>query len=207
MIVSRLVYCFLNAILRIKPQRVDFPTSYKKRYRHPSALHISWISYDIPFKMTDFQPHSLDLSIDVVPLDTAAFSTAIVQLITVILTVIGNSFIFILFWKDRSLRTVPNYLVLSLTVTDWFVGVSRMIFLCLHIHGRAWSAGQIGCQIDGYLTVQFECQSLVGLVALGLERYMAVVKRKVRNLWKSVWHCSFSERCPQFAAIDRISSY
>ncbi|TPX67226.1 hypothetical protein SpCBS45565_g03893 [Spizellomyces sp. 'palustris'] len=118
-----------------------------------------------------------DLS-QTIPFPPLAYGSAIVLLIISVAIVVGNLFILILFAKYRYLRSAANALVFSLSVTDLCIGVQRLCLVSIHLSSRGYAAGKLGCVLDGYFTVMFEAQSLLGLTALGMERYMAVVKRR-----------------------------
>ncbi|KAJ3291493.1 hypothetical protein HK104_006070 [Borealophlyctis nickersoniae] len=128
-----------------------------------------------------------DLHTEDVPLDSSAVATAIILEIICVATILGCGFIGILFWKDKELRTAPNYLVLSLTFTDFLIGINRLIFISLHLSKGAWGAGYIGCQIDGFMTIVLECQSLYGLLALVFANYCAIVRQNALTMRQTGW--------------------
>ncbi|KND04633.1 uncharacterized protein SPPG_00350 [Spizellomyces punctatus DAOM BR117] len=123
------------------------------------------------------EARDLDLS-QTIPFPPLAYGTAIVLVIITVAIIAGNLFILILFARYRYLRNAANALVFSLSFTDLCIGVQRLSLISIHLSKGGYATGKLGCVLDGNFTVMFSSQSLLGLTALGMERYMAVVKRR-----------------------------
>jgi hypothetical protein len=92
------------------------------------------------------------------------------------LAMIGTVFIGILFLKDRSLRNVPNCMVLSLASSDFLLSFSHFILSALVIARGSWS--EKTCQVSGWTATFFGGTSLSQLGVLAFERYCATVRER-----------------------------
>ncbi|KAI9188334.1 hypothetical protein H9P43_002725 [Blastocladiella emersonii ATCC 22665] len=107
------------------------------------------------------------------------------------LAVLGSTFLIVLFFYDRGLRNVPNYLVLNLAVADLALSVTHLSVNATLLATGAWSYGL--CQYSGWSATFFGGVSLSSLGVMAFERFAATVKesplrpRQVAFMVAGVW--------------------
>nr|QBS47868.1 biogenic amine-like GPCR [Tripedalia cystophora] len=92
----------------------------------------------------------------------------------IIVGVIGNSLVCLSIRKRKKLRTLPNYLVFSLAVSDLLFCITVVPFLLITAIANEWILGDALCQITGFLTTYFCMVSISTLVLISINRYIAV---------------------------------
>lgn len=99
--------------------------------------------------------------------------------VLILMALVGNSLVLWIVYKNRSLRTIPNYFVISLACTDigmalfgtpWTVGVLAT--------GR-WPFDFAACQIQGFIVIWLAVSSLQNLNIMAINRYCRIVKPNV----------------------------
>ena len=99
----------------------------------------------------------------------------VILTITTVLALIGNSFVCLAFYRNRRLRTITNYYVLSLAVADIILAT----FSPFHVIAsglRRWPFDQNVCQFLGFLVHLWAQVSLSTLTLASVNRYFCVVK-------------------------------
>lgn len=103
-----------------------------------------------------------------------------------LLSVTGNLSVLYVVAKNKSLRTVPNYFVCSLSIADLLYaifGVSSIIITTIH---KKWVLGDFLCSFVGTTNVLFCTVSIWTLVAISFNRYIAVSKPlRVKQIFTS----------------------
>ncbi|GMT07043.1 hypothetical protein PENTCL1PPCAC_29217, partial [Pristionchus entomophagus] len=92
-----------------------------------------------------------------------------------ILAVFGNALVMIAVWKERSLQTVTNLLIVSLAVSDLLVALFVMSFgIYFQVNDFKWGLGPFVCNL--YLASDVMCStaSILNLLAISLDRFMAI---------------------------------
>ena len=86
--------------------------------------------------------------------DTRSLPTVIIQtVIFVIMTVLslaGNLLVCLAFYRNRRLRTVTNFFVLSLAITDMISAPLEYSFNTVAFGLRKWPFGVNFCQFNGF---------------------------------------------------------
>ncbi|XP_015761015.1 PREDICTED: melatonin receptor type 1A-like isoform X1 [Acropora digitifera] len=97
---------------------------------------------------------------------------------------VGNFAVLLVLYKNRRLRNIPAYFVISLAISDII-----MLNLCapfsigVLIVGD-WIFGYIICQIQGFLVLWVACASLGTLALVAINRYFHIVKT---SLYRSIF--------------------
>ncbi|GMT23831.1 hypothetical protein PFISCL1PPCAC_15128 [Pristionchus fissidentatus] len=114
-----------------------------------------------------------------------------------LIVVCGNIFVLYLLASQPSLRSSTNSLVLSLTLSDLLLGLLILPFSIMQEHHGVWLYGEIFCRLWLSLDVFLSTASIYNLLAISVDRYMAVrqpirypiisSKRFVRQMIASVW--------------------
>ncbi|XP_054167915.1 5-hydroxytryptamine receptor 2A-like [Oppia nitens] len=89
-------------------------------------------------------------------------------------TVIGNVFVIAAVLMERNLRTVANYLVLSLAVADLMVSCLVMPLGAVSEVTQQWTMGRVLCELWTVLDVLCCTASILHLLAIAIDRYWAV---------------------------------
>ncbi|XP_066304805.1 neuropeptide FF receptor 2-like [Branchiostoma lanceolatum] len=149
-------------------------------------------------------------------------STAIIALfifsyvLTFALCIVGNSMVCFVILKIPRMRTVTNYFLLNLAVSDLLVAIFCMPFTLLDNIIRGWPLGNVMCKLTPAVTVVSVVASVFTLVAIAVDRYYSVVhptepKPSTRTLIQTVaaiWGLSFVIMIPQVLLIEEgVMSY
>ena len=94
----------------------------------------------------------------------------------IIATLVGNLLVCLAFYRNRSLRTVTNYFILSLAITDLSTAV---LITHLRLASTIATNGIVNdliCKLNHFFTVTLVGVSLVTVVLLAINRYVRVVR-------------------------------
>lgn len=120
--------------------------------------------------------------------------------IVIIATVIGNIFVIAAILLERNLRTVSNYLVLSLAVADLMVACLVMPLGAVYEVTQEWVLAPELCDVWTCCDVLCCTASILHLLAIAVDRYWAVTivdymrqrdVRKVGTMIFLVWSVAF----------------
>ncbi|XP_074601324.1 5-hydroxytryptamine receptor-like [Brevipalpus obovatus] len=92
----------------------------------------------------------------------------------ILCTVIGNVFVIIAILTEKNLRTVGNYLVLSLAIADLMVACLVMPLGAVYIVNGGWNLGSELCGLWSSADVLCCTASILHLLAIAIDRYWAV---------------------------------
>ncbi|KAI1704864.1 7 transmembrane receptor (rhodopsin family) domain-containing protein [Ditylenchus destructor] len=91
-----------------------------------------------------------------------------------LLVVCGNVFVLYILISQKSLHTSTNFIVLSLTLSDFLLGIVILPFSILQEYSSSWMFGSTWCKLWLALDVFFSTASIYNLLAISFDRYMAV---------------------------------
>ena len=106
----------------------------------------------------------------------AAITHTVLFAIMVVLSLAGNLLVCLAFYRNRRLRTITNFYVLSLAVADLMVAISVFPSVTVASGLRRWPFSYAFCQVTGFLTNYWAMVSLSILALTALNRYFCVVK-------------------------------
>lgn len=112
------------------------------------------------------QPHSM----------VHLFATLVILGTIILLAIIGNVLVMAAVVLERNLRTVANYLVVSLAVADMMVATLVMPLAAVNEVSQRWFLGREICDMWVSLDVICCTSSILHLVAISLDRYWAVTR-------------------------------
>lgn len=108
---------------------------------------------------------------------TSDIVLASLHLMSAVATVFSNVIILISFYQTRALRTISNFFVVSLAVSDLFVGLAvNPVYVVVHTTGitidfsRVWPVRLA----ENWLWIQTLITSTFNLTAISVDRYTAV---------------------------------
>ncbi|XP_013775446.1 5-hydroxytryptamine receptor 2A-like [Limulus polyphemus] len=133
----------------------------------PNINHYN-INIVIYSNFSDFESFSNQRSVILI-----ALISALLGLLTLI-TAIGNIFVIAAILTDRVLRTVGNYLILSLAVADLMVACLVMPMSAVYEIMQEWQMGSILCDIWTSCDVLCCTASILHLLTIAVDRYRAV---------------------------------
>ncbi|CAH2241619.1 dopamine D2-like receptor [Pararge aegeria] len=93
-----------------------------------------------------------------------------------LLTLFGNVLVILSVARERSLQTATNYFIVSLAVADLLVAVVVMPFGVYYLFNGVWGLPALVC--DCYIAIDVTCStsSIFNLVAISVDRYIAVTQ-------------------------------
>ncbi|XP_028164117.1 dopamine D2-like receptor [Ostrinia furnacalis] len=101
---------------------------------------------------------------------------ALSLLVFPLLTLFGNVLVIMSVSRERSLQTATNYFIVSLAVADLLVAVVVMPFGVYYLFNAVWGLPAVVC--DCYIAMDVTCStsSIFNLVAISVDRYIAVTQ-------------------------------
>ncbi|KPJ15688.1 Dopamine D2-like receptor [Papilio machaon] len=101
---------------------------------------------------------------------------ALSLLVFPVLTLFGNVLVILSVARERSLKTATNYFIVSLAVADLLVAVVVMPFGVYYLFNGSWGLPAFVC--DSYIAMDVTCStsSIFNLVAISVDRYIAVTQ-------------------------------
>jgi len=112
-------------------------------------------------------------------LPQVSITLRIVQVTSLVLLIalglLGNFILCFVVYKTRNLWTVPNLLIVNLSVSDLLRIVFSLSVSCAVLTTRRW-IGDLFCQINGFYTLVFLSSSLLCVTLISINRYFLIVK-------------------------------
>ncbi|XP_048523067.1 dopamine D2-like receptor isoform X2 [Dendroctonus ponderosae] len=140
---------------------------------------------------------------------------ALVLLVVPILTLFGNVLVILSVFRERTLQTATNYFIVSLALADLLVAVVVMPFAVYVLVNGQWALPDFVC--DFYIAMDVTCStsSIFNLVAISIDRYIAVTKpikyakhKNSRRIWLTiaiVWGISAAIGSPIVLGLNNTS--
>ena len=100
---------------------------------------------------------------------------------------VGNSLVCLAFYRNPSLRTVTNYFVLSLALTDLSMAVLVMPLSSISAMTNTWITKELGCKLN-YL-----CSNVLGAISLFTTMFLAI-NRYIRVVRPALYANIFSKK-------------
>ena len=110
--------------------------------------------------------------------ENGAINTAVMAsclAIIFIISIAGNIFVFLVFYKRPSLVTISNRFIVNLSVCNILQTIFVMPFVFVALVTRDWVFGHFWCQGTGFLMNSIFSASILTLVVISTDRYCAVV--------------------------------
>lgn len=108
---------------------------------------------------------------------TVVFET-VMYIITVIASIIGNCLVILAIWRKPSLRTIPNWFIFSMAISDILIPVIGGSLSFLAVVEGEWKFGAVLCNLEGAVIICSGIVSVQMLNLLALNRYFCVVHNK-----------------------------
>lgn len=99
---------------------------------------------------------------------------------------VGNVFILLVVYRNPRLRDPSNFYIISLALSDVFIGAAAMPLTCSSVLAGQWVLGSSACWFQASLATMLGSTSLITLTLVSVNRYFKVVQpNKYRNLFSS----------------------
>ncbi|KAI8488836.1 hypothetical protein Bbelb_333540 [Branchiostoma belcheri] len=138
--------------------------------------------------------------------------TALLSLPLIAGTIFGNFLVIMAVYREKNLRSMTNYFIVSLAVTDALMAVLVMPLAVYFEVVQRWTLGFVMCDIFVTFDVMFCTASIFNLVAISIDRFYAVTwpvhyakhKSKSRPILTValVWLLSFAISCPLLFGVN-----
>ncbi|XP_004587798.1 bombesin receptor subtype-3 [Ochotona princeps] len=90
--------------------------------------------------------------------------------------ILGNAILIKVFFKTKSMQTVPNIFITSLAFGDLLLLLTCVPVDATHYIAEGWLFGRIGCKVLSFIRLTSVGVSVFTLTILSADRYKAVVK-------------------------------
>ncbi|XP_014241538.1 tachykinin-like peptides receptor 86C isoform X2 [Cimex lectularius] len=94
----------------------------------------------------------------------------------VIVATTGNAIVMWIVLAHRRMRTVTNYFLVNLSVSDLLMSLFNCIFNFTFMLDSHWPFGAVYCTFNNFVANVSVAASVFTLVAISLDRYMAIVR-------------------------------
>ncbi|XP_054263186.1 tachykinin-like peptides receptor 86C isoform X1 [Macrosteles quadrilineatus] len=88
----------------------------------------------------------------------------------------GNSIVMWIVLAHRRMRTVTNYFLVNLSVSDLMMALLNCIFNFIFMLNSHWPFGSFYCTVNNFVANVTVAASVFTLVAISIDRYMAIVR-------------------------------
>ena len=140
---------------------------------------------------------------------------SIIAVAFAILATIGNTLIIAGFWKRKTLRTIPNLLVVNLSIVDILSAITTHPLLASVLIEGAWRFGHGACKYQAILNSFLFITSHLSIALITLNRYFVIVhykkytevftKRSTRVFTAAIWVFSSFLASTHFVAQDEAT--
>ncbi|XP_076980562.1 melanopsin [Tamandua tetradactyla] len=138
----------------------------------------------------------------------AHYTLGTVILLVGLTGMLGNLTVIYTFCRSRSLRTPANMFIINLAVSDLFMSVTQApIFFTSSLY-KQWIFGETGCEFYAFCGALFGITSMITLMAISLDRYLAIThplatvgmvsKRRAALVLLGVWLYALAWSLPPF---------
>ncbi|XP_075216071.1 tachykinin-like peptides receptor 99D isoform X2 [Lycorma delicatula] len=87
----------------------------------------------------------------------------------------GNLIVIWIVLANKRMRTVTNYFLVNLSIADAMVSTLNVTFNYIYMLNSDWPFGTLYCKITQFVAVLSICASVFTLMAISIDRYMAIM--------------------------------
>ncbi|XP_067377554.1 opsin 4xb [Channa argus] len=102
-----------------------------------------------------------------------------------ILGVTGNALVMIAFYSNKKLRNLSNYFIMNQAVSDFLMAFTQSPIFFINCLYKEWVFGEMGCKMYAFCGALFGIASMVNLLAISIDRYLAITKPLQSIHWSS----------------------
>uniref|UniRef100_A0A3Q3WWS4 Rhodopsin n=1 Tax=Mola mola TaxID=94237 RepID=A0A3Q3WWS4_MOLML len=101
------------------------------------------------------------------------------------LGITGNVLVMFAFYSNKKLRSVPNYFIVNLAVSDFLMAFTQSPIFFINCLYKEWVFGEMGCKMYAFCGALFGIASMINLLAISIDRYMVITKPLQAIRWSS----------------------
>uniref|UniRef100_A0A3Q3DGC2 Opsin 4xb n=1 Tax=Hippocampus comes TaxID=109280 RepID=A0A3Q3DGC2_HIPCM len=117
--------------------------------------------------------------------DHAHYVVAAFILVIGTLGVTGNALVMFAFYSNKKLRSLPNYFIMNLAVSDFLMAFTQSPIFFINCLYKEWVFGEMGCKMYAFCGALFGIASMINLLAISIDRYMVITKPLQTIHWSS----------------------
>ncbi|XP_036382749.1 melanopsin-B-like [Megalops cyprinoides] len=117
--------------------------------------------------------------------DHVHYIVAFFVLVIGTLGVAGNALVIFAFYSNKKLRTVPNYFIVNLAVSDFLMAITQSPIFFINCLYKEWVFGELGCKMYAFCGALFGITSMINLLAISIDRYLVITKPLQAIQWTS----------------------
>uniref|UniRef100_A0A8C1FR68 Opsin 4xb n=1 Tax=Cyprinus carpio carpio TaxID=630221 RepID=A0A8C1FR68_CYPCA len=111
------------------------------------------------------------------------------------LGVTGNALVMFAFYSNKKLRSLPNYFIVNLAVSDFLMAITQSPMFFINCLFKEWMFGELGCKIYAFCGALFGITSMINLLAISIDRYVVITKPLQTIQWSSKRRTSLAILC------------
>ncbi|KAM3867481.1 opsin 4xb [Diretmus argenteus] len=108
--------------------------------------------------------------------DHAHYIVAFFVFVIGTLGITGNALVMFAFYSNKKLRKLPNYFIINLAVSDFLMAFTQSPIFFINCLYKEWMFGEIGCKMYAFCGALFGITSMINLLAISIDRYLAITK-------------------------------
>jgi len=136
----------------------------------------------------------------------SAVGLIILYTITTVLSIVGNSFVILVFVRGRRSRTDLRPFLINLAISDLIMAIFCMPFSFIYAMLDDWIFSEVMCVIVLFVQILAVCGSVFTNMAIGIDRFMAVMfplrsrltKKRARYVIMLIWLACMAVSSVQF---------
>ncbi|KAG9354965.1 hypothetical protein JZ751_001678, partial [Albula glossodonta] len=117
--------------------------------------------------------------------DHVHYIVAFFVLVIGTLGVAGNALVMFAFYSNKKLRTVSNYFIMNLAVSDFLMAITQSPIFFINCLYKEWVFGELGCKMYAFCGALFGITSMITLLAISIDRYLVITKPLQAIQWTS----------------------
>ncbi|CAH2071762.1 unnamed protein product, partial [Iphiclides podalirius] len=95
--------------------------------------------------------------------------------VMVVIATVGNVLVIWIVIANRRMRNVTNYLLVNLSIADAMISTLNVTFNFIYMLNENWPFGYFYCKFNQFIAVVSISASVFTLMAISIDRYMAIV--------------------------------
>ncbi|XP_074526387.1 LOW QUALITY PROTEIN: melanopsin-A-like [Halichoeres trimaculatus] len=117
--------------------------------------------------------------------DHAHYIVAVFVFVIGVLGITGNALVMFAFYSNKKLRSLPNYFIMNLAVSDFLMAFTQSPIFFINCLYKEWAFGEMGCKMYAFCGALFGIASMINLLAISIDRYLVITKPLRSIHWSS----------------------